>query len=59
MVQAAAECHAAVGMGGDLAAISLVAGVNTPTFFKIFYFKSENMGLISKLLIDPLCTRSG
>lgn len=54
MVQAAAECHAAVGMGGDLAVINLAAGVNTPTFFKTFYFKSENMDLISTLLIDPL-----
>ncbi len=39
MVQDAVEFAAAVGTDGDLAPISLVAGVNTP-FFKIisFYF---------------------
>jgi|LSQX01.3.fsa_nt_gb hypothetical protein len=36
MVQAAAECHAAVGMDEDLAATSIAAGVNTLLFFTIF-----------------------
>ncbi len=37
MVQAAAECRAAVGMDEDLAATSIAAGANTLLFLRFFY----------------------